>query len=475
MATHEAEMLLSVRDLAVRQGGHRLLQPQSFQLAAGDRLVILGESGAGKSLLLKALMGAFPEGLTAEGQVSIHGDASAAGETTRRRPLWGRTLGWLPQEPSVALDPLHRLLPQLAAVHQRVNGRAAADAARLAASNLREQGLGPFEQHYAWQISGGMAQRAATSMALAGGARLVLADEPTKGLDPAWRDSAIDRLRAVADEGGAVLVVTHDLAVARRLGGRLMVMKEGQLLESGDTDAVLAAPAHPFTRALLAAEPTHWAARPVRGETSGRPVLEAARLGHGWDGRWLFRAFSLSLRSGDRVALQGDSGCGKSTLGNVLLGLIRPREGQVIRAPDLAPHALQKLYQDPLTSFALSQTLGEALEDVRRRHGASPSTLSMLLDRLRLDRALLARTPRALSGGQLQRMAIARALLVRPALLFADEPTSRLDLVTQRHTAELLAATVAEQGTALLLVTHDADLAAALTDRQIRLSEPAIA
>lgn len=504
MATVDRETLLGVDEVAVRIGARRMVRPLSFALAAGDRLVILGESGAGKSLLLKALMGALPAGASAEGRVRLVGEDSRADDGARRRPRWGRTLGWLPQEPSVALDPLRRLKPQLSEVLRKVAGRPAREAEAEATSTLAGLGLAPFERHYAWQISGGMAQRAAAAIALAGGARLVLADEPTKGLDPAWRDSAIDRLLEIAADGGAVLVVTHDLQVARRVGGRLMVMRDGEVVESGPTDEVLARPGHAFTRALIESAPSNWTTawttarsstsatsatsamsamsataaggtlstgRSVTLERSRAPVLRARGLGHGWDGRWLFRGVALELHAGDRLALQGDSGCGKSTLGNVLLGLVRPREGRVLRSPHLAPHALQKLYQDPLSSFAPGQTLGEALDDVRRRHRQSKDAVDVLLERLLLDRGLLRHRPKALSGGQLQRMAIARALLARPALLFADEPTSRLDLVTQRRTAELLSRTVAEEGTALLLVTHDADLAVALTDRQIRMAE----
>lgn len=204
-------------------------------------------------------------------------------------------------------------------------------------------------------------------------------------------------------------------------------------------------------------------AEPTAGQ--GTPLVRAEGLGHHWDGHWLFRDVDLSVSAGERIALLGGSGSGKSTLGNLLLGLRAPAQGRVLRAPGLGPLALQKLYQDPVATFAPRQRLGDALEEVRRRHQQSHAVLHDWLAGLRLGPELLDRLPQALSGGQLQRMAMARALLARPVMLFADEPTSRLDLVTQRQTAELLSAAVDQSGAALVLVTHDDALARALTDR----------
>ncbi len=489
--------------LSVRQGRQVLLQPQSMRLSAGDRLVVLGESGAGKSLLLKALMGALPDGLDATGQVTLDGTAHDARSPLARRSLWGRSLALLPQEPSVALDPLRAVGAQLAEVHRLVRGLPSAQARQQSQRGLDQLGLGANGALRPWQISGGMAQRACAAMALAGGARWVLADEPTKGLDARWRDRAVDQLHQIAEDGGIVILVTHDLAVARRLGGQLMVMRDGAVLEAGPVDRVLAQPTHAFTRALIASDPSSWTARSVRrgggvpittsasasasasamaspsssldsefGRSpaeptagQGTPLVRAEGLGHHWDGHWLFRDVDLSVSAGERIALLGGSGSGKSTLGNLLLGLRPPAQGRVLRAPGLGPLALQKLYQDPVATFAPRQRLGDALEEVRRRHQQSPAVLHDWLAGLRLGPELLDRLPQALSGGQLQRMAMARALLARPVMLFADEPTSRLDLVTQRQTAELLSAAVDQSGAALVLVTHDDALARALTDR----------
>jgi peptide/nickel transport system ATP-binding protein len=463
-----ADVLLAADGLSVWQGKRCLLQPLSFQLRAGEVLVLLGQSGAGKSLLARALMGLMPQGLQARGEVQLAGQRSAAADAPARRPLWGRQLAWLPQEPAVALDELRRLQPQLAEVLAQVRGLPPAQA--LAQSQARLQGLGLAEAAglYPWQLSGGMAQRAATGIALAGGAPVVLADEPTKGLNRHWRERAAAQLAEVPRQGGALLLITHDLALARRVGGRTLVLREGALLEEGGTHTLLAAPTHDFTRSLLAADPAHWPL-PTAAPPSGEPLLQAQGLGHRHDTRWLFRSVSLALHAGERLALLGDSGSGKTTLGQALLGLLAPREGHVQRHPALGPHAVQKLYQDPLASFAPTLPLQQALGAVARRHGQPATAPAELLQRLGLDAGLLHRLPQAVSGGELQRIALARALLSRPRVLFADEPTSRLDPLSQQQTLAVMSAALQDQQAALMLVTHDEDLARAVAPRVLRL------
>lgn len=480
--------LLRTEGLSLHLGAQRLVTLPDQTLYPGDRLVILGESGAGKSLLMRALLGDLPPPLSARGRIELAGQGSAAEQGQARRALWGRTLALLPQEPSVALDPLRRLAPQLLEVHGKVGGLPLIEARRRTEDGLRQQGLEAAARQHPWQLSGGMAQRAAAAIALAGGARIILADEPTKGLDAHWRDEALRSILAAAGEDGVAVVVTHDLAVARQVGGRLLVLQDGQVVEAGTTAQVLSQPSHAFTRALVAAEPSQWGPtmgdgqdrvsvqdRPSDGGHGPGPdapvILQAEGLGHHLGGRWLFQGVDLTLRAGSRCALVGDSGSGKSTLGNLLLGLRPPSQGRVRRAAGLQPHACQKLYQDPLATFAPTQALGQALADVARRHGQPMARLQAWLDRLHLDGSLLARLPHQLSGGQLQRMAIARMLIVRPAFVFADEPTSRLDLLSQHRTAQVLLREGAELGAALCLVTHDAALARAMTTRQYAIDQ----
>lgn len=463
-----AAHLLSVDGLGIFAGGTPLLKGLSFGLGPGDALVVLGESGAGKSLLIQAVMGILPTGLRAEGRVTLMGQTSLATDAAQRRHTWGRSLALLPQEPGQALDPLMKIGPQLAEVYEQVDGQSAESAGSAASQALDGAGLASARTLYPWQISGGMAQRAAATMATAGGAQVLLADEPTKGLDVHWREAMVKRLQELLAQGGCLVVVTHDLGVAKAVGGQVIVLRAGEVVEQGRTAAVLAAPSHPFTRQVIAADPAGWPDAPVRPH--GDLVVEARQVSKGYRGNPLFSGLDLTIGRAERWTLQGPSGTGKSTLGNLLLGLTAPDAGTVQRADGLAPTALQKLYQDPQASFAPRLSLREALRDVARLHRQPWSTVVQTVESLGLNEGLLLRQPHQVSGGELQRVALARVLITRPAFLFADEPTSRLDPVTQQEALDVLARALDQAGTALLLVTHDPDLARAMGDRQIRLA-----
>lgn len=466
---HSDTVLLDVNGLRVSAGKVVLLRDISFSVLAGECLTLLGESGAGKSLLAQAIMGNLPRGLSACGRIRVAGDESPAERPDMRRGLWGRRLSLLPQEPVLALNPLMRLQPQLAEVFRLVNGDDTTLSREKARTQLTEAGLGSALRHYPWQISGGMAQRAAASLALAGGADILLADEPTKGLDRYWTDQVIARLQRIREAGGCVIIITHDLRVARAMGGRLMVMQHGEVVEQGDTAEVLAAPRHGFTQRLLDADPDRWPVHPER--PAGEMVVEARGLSKRYAERTLFSGLDMTIRRHERVVLQGASGVGKSTLGNVLLGLLQPDAGTVARNPALPPQALQKLYQDPVASFAPHQPLERLLRDACTLLKQPLSPLMERLERLKVPATLLKRRATEISGGELQRVALARVLLARPALLFADEPTSRLDTVTQRDAMALLLEAVEESNAALVLVTHDEDIARRLSTRILRFGD----
>lgn len=463
------DALVSVHGLCIHAGPLPLLRDVNLEVFAGECLTLLGESGAGKSLLAQAIMGNLPRVLQASGRIGVAGQHSDAAHPQVRRPLWGRTLALLPQEPSLALDPLRRLGPQLADVLRLVRGLPGPEAAAQASQRLTAAGLASAHAQYPWQVSGGMAQRATACMAVAGGARILLADEPTKGLDRHWADQTIAGLKQVQREGGCVLIITHDLRVARQMGGRLLVLRHGEVVEHGETAAVLAAPRHAFTRQLVAAEPTHWRLPPA--PAPGAPVLHAQGLAKRLGGRVLFDELTLDIRRHQRIVLQGASGVGKSTLGNVLLGLLRPDRGEVRRDPGLPPHALQKLYQDPVSAFAPQATLGQLLRDACALHRQPWDALLARLARLKIPESLLARRAPEVSGGELQRVALARALLAHPALLFADEPTSRLDPVTQQEAMQLLLEHAADSEAALVLVTHDEDIARQVSTRILHFGD----
>lgn len=459
--------LLTAKDITVSQGGTPILHPVSLHLEAGEPLVILGETGSGKSLLAQAIMGTLPRDLTARGRVALGDHLLDAARPNGFRPLWGRQIAVLPQEPWLSLDPLMRAERQVSEAHRLVRGLGSAEAQVKAEADLYRLGLSGAGRRYPHELSGGMAQRVAIAAARAGGARIVIADEPTKGLDAARRDEVADLLLREMAQGGGLLVITHDLALARRIGGRVFVLREGRVVETGPTAAVMTASTQPYTRDLIAADPENWPWQKPSG--AGAPVLSVSGLAVDRGGVQLFSDLSFDLTEGRILGVTGPSGCGKSTLGDVVLGLIRASAGRVEKAEGLTATAFQKLYQDPVAAFPRHRTLARTLADVARRHGQPETRIDALMHRLGLRPELLTRSPDAVSGGELQRLALLRLLLVRPKFIFADEPTSRLDPITQKQVIDLLCETTEAEGCAIMLVSHDPALVARTADRVVTL------
>lgn len=460
--------LLKADGITVAQGGTPILHPVSLHLEPGEPLVILGETGSGKSLLAQAIMGTLPRDLAARGRVVLGDHLLDAARPDGFRPLWGRQIAVLPQEPWLSLDPLMRAKGQVTEAHHLVRGMTVPDARAQATADLDRLGLAEAGTRYPHELSGGMAQRVAIAAARAGGARIVIADEPTKGLDAARRDEVADLLLAELARGGGLLVITHDLALARRIGGRMIVLREGRVVETGPTATVMGAPKQAYTRDLIAADPENWEVRNRR--PAGAPVLTATELAADRGGVRLFSDLSFDLSAGRILGVTGPSGCGKSTLGDVVLGLAPPSAGRMSRSAGLAPTAFQKLYQDPVAAFPRHRTLGRTLADVARRHGEPQDRIDRLMPRLGLAPVLLTRKPDAVSGGELQRLALLRLLLVRPKFIFADEPTSRLDPITQKQVIDLLCETATTEGCAIMLVSHDPELVARTADHVLSLA-----
>ena len=456
---------LEVSDLTVQAGTKRLLGPVSFVIPEGETLVIMGETGAGKSLLAQAILGALPEGLHADGAVALDGRRVDSLSPTERAELWGREVTLLPQEPWRALDPLMAAGAQVTETYRFVAGLEQEASKHAAGRDFDSLGLAGARRKRPGQLSGGMAQRAAFAAARAGGATLLLADEPTKGLDKPRAQAIVDLLKAVPVNGGALLAITHEAAVARDLGGAILILKDGKAVEQGETADVLANPRSDYAKALLAADPANWT-RPVT-TTSNEEVLCAEDLTLVRGGHRLLEGFELSLAAGERIAITGPSGAGKTTLLDTLAGLLPPDSGHVTRGHAVASTGIQKIYQDPPTAFPPRITLGRNLQDVAELHGIDWQVIMRLLAKLRVDQDLLERRPDQVSGGELQRIAIARALAVVPSILLADEPTSRLDPITQADTMALLVETTTETGTAVVLVTHDSAMAANWAERQM--------
>ena len=463
-------MNMRLNSLTVTHRGTALVDVADLDFERGRPVTIVGESGSGKSLLAHAIMGTLPATLTAHGSLVTDGRAYNLAEPGSRRKLWGPVMSLLPQEPMLALDPTMRSRDQVAEGQRSFNQDRRT--ARQAAGNfLTSLGLGHATRAFPHTLSGGMAQRVAFAAATIGGAPILIADEPSKGLDERARAELAGLLRRHIDGGGILLTITHDLDLAREIGGDVLVMKDAHIIEQGPARDVLTQPAHPYTRRLLAAEPSNWQhpwmTAPAPRHETAPALIRGEGLAKAFGGQKLFSDLSLDIHPGERLALSGPSGSGKTTLGNVLLRLLPPDVGRVHHADTLQGGKVQKLYQDPALAFPPGVPLRDSLGDVIRRHRVDPVRLEELMASLRLVPELLTRRPGQVSGGELQRLAIIRSMLLEPALVFADEPTSRLDLITQEETMCCLMEQVDRHGCALVLVTHDIALADAVSHRSI--------
>lgn len=445
-----------------------LLHPVSLSLRAGRAVTLLGETGSGKSLLAQALTGTLPPDLEAQGRVWFAETDLLTAPPAQRRKMWGRRIAVLPQEPWLALDPTMKAGAQVMETYWLTGGLSRRGAWETARDALAAVDVAEAEDRLPSQLSGGMAQRVAFAAAHTGQAQVLIADEPTKGLDADRRDGLTALLRQHVDAGGALLTITHDPDVARALGGDVLILRDGQIVEQGAADRVLRQPVSAFGKALLAADPAQWLRR-RQGSPPGEAVLRAENVSLSRGGRPLFTDLSLEVRAGEVIGLSGPSGCGKSSFGDLCLGLLQQDAGTVWRVPGSPRVQWQKLYQDPPAAFPPRVRLRTALTDVIRRHQVDPVAIPLLMARLGLEDPLLDRLPADVSGGELQRLALLRVLLLRPIFLFADEPTSRLDLLTQQETIGLLTDLARDQGCGVLLVSHDRLLLDRVCDRVVSL------
>lgn len=461
---------LTIRD----PSGAMLVQGITFAIESGRSLTIIGESGGGKSLIAQAIMGLLPDGLTATGTIHIGEAMHDAGAQGALRLLWARETLLLAQEPRLAFDPT-------LAIGRQIGDQRRLDAATVTAALDAVDLPSGTAMRFPHEVSGGMAQRALVATALVSGAPIVIADEPTKGLDPARNAQVGALLRKLVDDGRALIVISHDLALAQQIGGDLLVLEGGAAREQGTVAQVLREPEAAYTRRWLESRPESW-----RGCRRCLAMSDAPLVAHGLaagyaKGAPLFSELHLHLPAGGVIGLAGPSGCGKTTLGNVLLGLMKPVAGQVLwRGAD--PYAnngtlrqmrrrYQKLHQDPASAFIPHRRLGDQIADLAEVAPAArePDRIAALLDRLKLKSALLVRYPGEISGGEAQRLALLRLLLLEPEVIVADEPTSRLDPLIQKEAITLMRGLVDETGLALVLIAHDRALLGATADEVITL------
>ena len=490
--------LLSVRDLtiALPAGADRphAVEGVSFDLGPGEILCIVGESGSGKSMAANAVMGLLPEGVEiASGRVALAGRDILGLPEAEMLALRGGRIAMIFQEPLSALNPLMRVGAQIAEVFEAHGALSPGERRRRALELLAEVGIpepGTAIRAYPFQLSGGQRQRVMIAMALALEPEILIADEPTTALDVTTQAQILELIEALRRRRGmAVVFITHDLSVVADIADRVVVMQTGRIVEHGEADAVLRRPSHPYTRALIEAIP-----RPADGAAPGRreeaPILAVEGLSKTFvSGGGLLRArrvvhavreASFELMAGETLGVVGESGSGKSTLGRCITRLIEPTAGRVLLdGADIAAlrggalrgarRRIQMVFQDPFSSLNPRARVGRILTEGPIAHGApraqARARARELLEMVGLDASAADRFPHEFSGGQRQRIGIARALALEPEILVADEAVSALDVQVQAQVLALLADLKARLGLAMLFVTHDLRVAAAICDR----------
>jgi len=489
------------------QGPLRVVQEVTLSVSRGECLGVVGESGAGKSQLFLAVMGLLAANGRAAGSARLGAEELLGLPAAALDRVRGAKVGMVFQDPLTSLTPHLTVGEQLIEVLRR-HGGLARGAARERAQALLERvhvnDAGRRLAQYPHELSGGMRQRVMIAIALAGEPQLLIADEPTTSLDVTIQAqilalfAELKRTRALG-----LVLITHDLAALAGVADRVAVLRHGRLIESGPVAAVLKAPRDPYTRALI---------RDAEGEAGGPPAtgaaLDAPRppertaaltvsdLGVQYDIRrgWLgasarldaLTAVSLTLRAGEALGIVGESGSGKSTLARAALRLLEARSGRVVwMGRELAAlparelrglrRDLQIIFQDPLGSLDPRMTVAEIVAEPLRVHersldaSARRAAVAAALARVGLAAALAERYPHELSGGQCQRVGIARAMVLGPRLLVCDEPVSALDAPTQQQVIALLAELRAASGLSLLFISHNLALVRRLCERVLVL------
>lgn len=476
----------------------------SFGLARGERLAVIGESGSGKSTLTHVLLGILSQNAqvtAARGEldgVDLFSGLTESQWTELRRSR----VAYIPQDPNIALNPVQQIGRQLDEA-LRLSPRKVEKLRRRdeAIALLERVGIADAERVYAsypHQVSGGQRQRVLIAIALVGRPRLIVADEPTSGLDVTVQKTVLDALdELVAETGVSLILVTHDLAVARQRTDRVLVLERGRIVEAGPTAAVTDRPVHAYTRRLLDAVPSLHT-----GKLAPTPGLSQADTGHregGLVAQGLVKTYvtrdprlgrirtpavqgvDLAIEPGTTYGLVGESGSGKSTIARIVAGIDRADEGSVnFRGQDVARARgadlrtlrtrIQYVFQNPYSSlnprFRIFDVVAEPLRGFKTARGPELDRIvRTALDVVGLESSIATRTPTELSGGQRQRVAIARAIVLRPELIVLDEPVSALDVSVQAQIMQLLVDLQYEFGAAYLFISHDLAVIRELSDR----------
>jgi len=517
--------LLDVRGLRVSYEGFDAVQGLDFTLEAGETLALVGESGCGKSTTALALLRLLPDNARLSGQALFEGRDLLKLSPREMRRLQGNALGMVFQEPLSSLNPVLTLGEQLTETlltHTDLTRRQAYKRAEELFGLVQLPRPAAHLREYPQHLSGGQRQRVMIAMAIACEPRLLIADEPTTALDVCVQAQILELLDSLRKElRMGLLLITHDLGVVRQQADRVIIMHDGQALEHQRSNELFQRAAHPYTQGLLNASlgrdhdqhyldqrlpeiqvtrkpgqanqykvsNTHYSpGHAPRHATPGKaPLLQVDNLSLGYGERDVLKGLSFAISERETVGLVGESGCGKSTLSKALLGLLRPRQGQILfSGRDIATlnpteqlawrGQLQMVFQDPYAALNPRHSVEHILDRVQRLHGQTDPQLrrqarEQMLDAVGLARNSLDRLPHQFSGGQRQRIGIARALIVKPKLVICDEPVSALDVSTQAQILNLLVELREAFDLSYLFISHDLSVVRYFSDRVLVMHE----
>jgi microcin C transport system ATP-binding protein len=494
--------VLRIDDLSVSFRGVETVKHVSFDIKKGETVALVGESGSGKSVTALSVLQLLPYPMASHpnGSVKVGGFETMGASNEFLRNIRGSRVTMIFQEPMTSLNPLHRIEKQIGEILLIHRGIAVKDSRSRILDLLRLVGLQNPEEKmrsFPHELSGGQRQRVMIAMALANEPDLLIADEPTTALDVTIQAQILELLKDLQDRlGMAMLLITHDLGVVRRMADRVCVMTDGEIVEKGDCEDIFQHPQHEYTRHLLEAEPK---GNPIEFKES-EVILEVKNLnvrfplekGFFFVSKYLqaVNDVSLQVTSGQTLGIVGESGSGKTTLGMAILRLVKS-EGDVLlegtniqgmKAKELRPYRrhMQIVFQDPFGSLSPRLSIHQIIEEGLLVHEKSLSEqerrdrVGAALEEVGLTADVQDRYPHEFSGGQRQRIAIARALILKPRLLILDEPTSALDMSVQAQIVDLLRDLQRRHDLTYMFISHDLKVVRALSNQVIVMKDGVI-